>query len=149
PREERALSATEVIQVLRGKLAAVPGIRVFLQNIQNIQIGGRLSKSQYQYTLQGSDLDELYRAAPAMEAKLQALPGFQDVTSDLQIANLQAFVDIDRDKAAKLGITADAIRNTLYSAFGARQVSTIYMPANDYQVILEADPRFQQDPGSL
>ncbi len=115
--------------------------RSIFQPIQNIQVGGRLSKSLYQYTLQDGDLDELYHFAPLMNKKLSELPGFQDVTSDLQIGNLKAVLDIDTDKASQFGITADAIRNTLYSAFGERQVSTIYTPSNDYEVILEADPR--------
>jgi HAE1 family hydrophobic/amphiphilic exporter-1 len=149
PREQRTQSATEIIQDLRAAVAVVPGINTYFQPIQNIQVGGRLAKGQYQYTLQDADLGELYHWAPIMKDKLRALPGFQDATSDLQIGNLQAIVDIDRDKASQFGITADLVRNTLYSAFGTRQVSTIYTAANDYQVILEADPRFQSDPGAL
>ncbi len=149
PRGQRTQSATEIIQDLREKVAVVPGINTYFQPIQNIQVGGRLAKGQYQYTLQDANLDELYHYAPIMQNKLRGLPGFQDATSDLQIGNLQAIVDIDRDKASQFGITADLVRNTLFSAFGTRQVSTIYTASNDYQVILEADPRFQADPGAL
>jgi HAE1 family hydrophobic/amphiphilic exporter-1 len=140
---------TEVIQQLRREVATVPGMKTFFQPVQNINVGGRPSKGRYQYTLQDAELDELYKFAPIMEKKLAELPGFQDVTSDLQIGNLQAFVEVDRDKASQMGITADAVRSTLFSAFGARQVSTIYTASNDYQVILEADPKYQQDPDDL
>jgi hydrophobic/amphiphilic exporter-1 (mainly G- bacteria), HAE1 family len=149
PRDQRKASALEVIQQLRVAVANVPGMKVFFQPIQNIQVGGRLSKSLYQYTLQDGDLDELYHFAPILDKKLSELPGFQDVTSDLQIGNLKAVIDVDTDKASQFGITADAIRNTLFSAFGERQVSTIYTPSNDYEVILEADPQFQADPAAL
>jgi HAE1 family hydrophobic/amphiphilic exporter-1 len=149
PRDERELTATQIIQELRRKVAKVPGINSFFQPIQNIQIGGRLAKSQYQYTLQDGDLGELYRYAPVVQTRLATLPGFQDVTSDLQLQNRQAMVNIDRDKAAQLGVTADALRNTLFSTFGTRQISTIYTPSNDYQVILEAEPRFQIEPRDL
>ena len=149
PRSERKLSADEIIQELRPKVAVVPGIRTFFQTLQNIQLGGRLSKSTYQYTIQDSDLDELYRYAPMMQERVAQLPGFLDVNSDLQLLSRQAIVDIDRDKASQLGITVDQIRNAFYSAFGTRQVSTIYQPSNDYQVILEVDPAYQRDPTDL
>ena len=123
-RSERKRTPEEVIEELRPRLAEVPGIRVFLQNPPSIRIGGQFTKSLYQYTLQGSDTDELYRAAPLMESKMRALPGLQDVTSDLQIASPQVFVEIDRDKASALGVTASQIQNALYSAYGSRQVST-------------------------
>ena len=141
--------ADSVIQELRHKLAAIPGIRAFLQNVQTIQIGGQLSKSQYQYTLQDTDTAQLYRWAPRVEAKLRALPGLQDVTSDLQIKNPQVMVSIDRDKAAALGVTPQAIETTLDEAYGARQVSTIFTPSNQYRVIMEVLPRDQLDPASL
>jgi HAE1 family hydrophobic/amphiphilic exporter-1 len=149
PRDERGLTSNEVIQELRRKVSVVPGINVFFQNLQNIQLGGRLSKGTYQYTLQGSDLDELYSWAPKVSDKVRELPGFQDVTTDLQIGNRQALIDVDRDRAAQYGVTADALRNTLYSGFGTRQVSTIYTPADDFQVILEVEPRYQEDPTLL
>ncbi|MGH6797930.1 MAG: efflux RND transporter permease subunit, partial [Roseiarcus sp.] len=149
PLNERKLSAIQIIQRLRGAVSRVPGMTVFFQPIQNIQLGGRLSKSQYQYTLQDGSLDELYRLAPVMQQKIGALPGFQDVTSDLQLRNRQVLVDFDRDKMAQFGITADQARNVLYSSFGTRQISTIYMPSNDYEVILEIDPAYQRDPAAL
>jgi hydrophobic/amphiphilic exporter-1 (mainly G- bacteria), HAE1 family len=148
PRDERK-DVGAIIQELRREVAQIPGIKVFFQPIQNIQVGGRLAKGAYQYTLQDGDLAELYDYAPRMEKKVATLAGFQDVTSDLQIGNLQAVVDIDRDKASQLGITADQVRSNLFSAFGVRQVSTIYTASNDYQVILQTEPRFQRDPADL
>jgi HAE1 family hydrophobic/amphiphilic exporter-1 len=149
PLEERRIPVQAVIQRLRGKLAGNPDINVFLQPIQNIQVGGRLSKSQYQYTVQADDFGRLREWAPRLEERLKKLPGLQDVTSDLEIRAPQALVELDRDKAASLNVTADAVRTTLYSAFGTRQVAAIYTPTNDYQVILEADPKYQQDIGAL
>jgi HAE1 family hydrophobic/amphiphilic exporter-1 len=148
PRSER-LDVSRVIQGLRGKLAEIPGINVYLQNPPVIRIGGQLTKSLYQYTLQGPDIEELYRWAPRVEAALQDLPELQDVTSDLQIASPQVMITIDRDKATVLGLTADQIENALYSAYGSRQVSTIYAPNNEYQVILEVEPQYQRDPAAL
>ena len=109
------MNADEVIQELRPKLAAVPGIQVFLQNPPPIRIGGRLTKSQYQFTLQSPDTEELYRYAPVLEARLRQLPELQDVTSDLQIKNPQVKVEIDRDKASALGVTAQQIEDALYT----------------------------------
>ena len=148
PREERK-SAEEIIQDLRPKLAAIPGVRAFLQNLPPIRIGGQLTKSQYQLTLQGTDTGELYRQAPVLEAKLRQLPGLQDVTSDLQIANPQIGVAIDRDKAKVTGLSAQQIEDALFSAYGSRQISTIFTPTNTYKVILELEPRFQEDPTAL
>ncbi len=149
PRSERKLSADEVIQELRKKTAGVIGIRIFMQNLPPIRIGGTLTKSQYQYTLQGTDTDELYKAAPALETKLRAIPELQDVTSDLLIKNPQVNLDIDRDKAAALGVTAQQIENALSMAYSTLQVSTILAPTNQYQVILELLPQFQAEPSSL
>ena len=149
PLDQRKLSALQIIQELRPKLATVPGMRVFLQPLQNINLGGRLAKSAYQYTVQDADLDELYHFAPVMQEKIAQIPGVLDVNSDLQLLNREAVVHIDRDKASQLGITVDQVRSAFYSAFGARQISTIYEPSNDYQVILEVDPRYQQDPSDL
>ena len=148
-RSQRKLNAEEVIEELRPKLSRIPGIRIFLQILPPIRIGGQLTKSVYQYTLQGSEPKELYQAATMMESRLRDLPGLEDVTSDLQIASPQAIVDIDRDKASSLGVTADQIENALYDAYGSRQVSTIYTPTNEYWVILELDPRYQRDPTAL
>jgi HAE1 family hydrophobic/amphiphilic exporter-1 len=148
PRSERA-DVDRIIKRLKARLAEIPGINVFLQNPPVIRIGGQLSKSLYQYTLQGPDIEELYRWAPRVEAALQHLPELQDVTSDLQIASPQVMIAIDRDKATVLGVTADQIENALYSAYGSRQVSTIYAPNNDYQVILEVEPQYQREPAAL
>jgi HAE1 family hydrophobic/amphiphilic exporter-1 len=139
----------DIIQRLRPRVMSVPGLKVFLQNIPTIRIGGRLTKTQYQYTLQDADADELFEWVPQIEKKLATLPGFQDVTTDLQIKNPQVLVDIDRNKASALGVTAQQIENTLYNAYGQRQVSTIYTSSNQYWVILELDPKYQNDPAAL
>ncbi|HEV2551052.1 MAG TPA: efflux RND transporter permease subunit [Stellaceae bacterium] len=149
PFDQRKRSANDIIQELRPKVAKVPGIRTFFQPLQNIQLGGRLTLAQYQYTVQGPDPDELYHYGPLMQERLAQIPGVLDVNSDLQLLNRLAIIDIDRDKASQLGITIDQVRNTFYSAFAFRQVNTIYAPTNDYQVIVEADPRYQQDPMDL
>lgn len=149
PRSERTLSADEFIQQLRPKLAQVPGIRVFLQNPPAISVGGRISKSQYQYTLQGSDVEELYRIVPQLVAKIQTLPGFLDITTDLQLRNPQVNIEINRDKASSLGISVEQVEDALYSAYGSRQISTIYADTNQYQVIMELKPEYQLDPAAL
>jgi HAE1 family hydrophobic/amphiphilic exporter-1 len=149
PRRERPLSADEVVQEVRPKLMSVPGIRAFPQNPPPIRIGGQLTKSLYQYTLLGSDTDELYRYAPILEAKMRSLPGFLDVTSDLQLKNPHVEVRIRRDRAASLGISASQIEDALFSAYGARQISTIYAPNNEYKVILELLPEYLADPSAL
>jgi hydrophobic/amphiphilic exporter-1 (mainly G- bacteria), HAE1 family len=148
PRKERE-PAPVVMARLRQKATQVPGIQAFFQSIQNLNIGGRPSKSQYQYTLQSGDTESLYRLAPEIRDRIAKVPGLLDVTTDLYIKNPQMTVDIDREKAAVYGITVDQVRNQLYSAFGARQVGTIYMPSNDYQIILEAQPQFRVDPSDL
>jgi len=149
PRAERKLSADEIIQELRPKLSKVPGIQIFLRNIPSIQIGGNNSKSLYQFTLQGQDTGELYRGASDFEAKLRELPELQDVTSDLQVRNPQLHVEINRDKVASLGLSVQQVENALSYAYGSRQVSSIFAPANQYQVILELDPLYQGDPAAL
>jgi HAE1 family hydrophobic/amphiphilic exporter-1 len=148
PRDQRP-PAEQIIQELRPKLAAVPGMRVYPQILPTIRIGGQLTKAQYQYTLQDGDLQELYFWAPILLDKLRQLPGLQDVNSDLQITSPQITVDINRDKASALGVTADQIETALGAAYGAQQVSTIYTPSNQYWVILEVDPKYQQDPTAL
>jgi HAE1 family hydrophobic/amphiphilic exporter-1 len=148
PRAERP-SAEKVIEELRPKLASVPGIRVYPQILPTIRIGGQLTKAQYQYTLQDADLQELYHWAPVLFDRLRQLPTLQDVNTDLQITSPQIVVDIDRDRAAALGVTADQIGSALGAAYGSRQVSTIYTSSNQYWVILEADPKDQQDPTAL
>jgi HAE1 family hydrophobic/amphiphilic exporter-1 len=149
PRSERKLSVDQVIQELRPKLASVPGIRAFPQNPPPIRIGGQLSKSLYQLTLQSPDTDELYRRASELEAKLREVPGLQDVTSDLQITNPQINVRIDRDHALALGVTAQQVEDALYTAFGNRWISTIYAPNNEYRVIMELEPEYQRDATDL
>jgi len=149
PRAQRKLSADEIIQELRPKLGGVPGMRVFLQNPPIIRVGGHMTKSLYQYTLQGADIGELYRVAQEVQAQMAALPILQDVTSDVQITSPKVHIEIDRDKASALGITAGQVENALYNAYGSRQVSTIYTPTNQYQVILELDPDYQEDPQAL
>jgi hydrophobic/amphiphilic exporter-1 (mainly G- bacteria), HAE1 family len=148
PRKEREPAAV-VMARLRLKATQVPGMQAFFQSIQNLNIGGRPSKSQYQYTLQSGDTEALYRLAPEMRDSIAKVPGLLDVTTDLYIKNPQMTVDIDREKAAVYGVTVDQVRNQLYNAYGARQVGTIYMPSNDYQIILEAQPQFRVDPSDL
>ena len=149
PREERPLDADRIIRELQPKLAQVPGVRVFMSNPPAIRVGGRISKSQYQYTLQSPDIDALYQYAGIMEGKLRDLPNLQDVTTDLQLRNPQLKIDIDRDRAAALGLNMDQVQSALYNAFGTRQVSTILSTNNDYAVVLELLPQFQGDAGAL
>ncbi len=144
PRSERP-QVEQVIQELRPKLAVVPGMSVFMRNDPPIRIGGMRSKALYQFTLQGADIKALYASAREFETKMAALPGLLDVTSDLQVRNPQVNVVIDRDNASALGVTANQIEDALYSAFGQRQVSTIYAPDDQYQVILELEPQYQHD----
>ncbi len=148
PRSERP-SADAIIAELRPKLAAIPGIKAYVQNLPSIRIGGMLTKSQYQYTLQDADITELYHWAPLIQSAIAKLPGIRDVTSDLQITNPQVVVDIDRDKSSTLGVTPEQIESALYDAYGSRQVSTIYTPNNEYWVIMELEPQYQQDPAAL
>ena len=145
PPDERGMTADEVARSLSRKLAAVPGIRVFVQNPPVINIGGRASKSEYQFTLQSSDIEALYEGSAALEQRLQRVPGLTDVTSDLQIKNPQVQVAIDRDRAAALGIDVNQIESALYNAYGARQVSTIYTPNDQYWVVMELLPQYQRD----
>jgi HAE1 family hydrophobic/amphiphilic exporter-1 len=149
PRSERKLHVDQVIQKLRPKLAQVPGIQAYPQNPPPIRIGGTLTKSLYQLTLQSPDTSELYEYAPKLEAKMRELTLLQDVTSDLQIKNPQVNVEIDRDKASALGITADQVESGLSMAYSAQQISTIYAPNNQYQVIMQVQPEYQRDPAAL
>jgi len=148
-RSVRKRSVDQIIQDLRPKLSRVPGIRVFLQNPPPIRIGGSLTKSQYQYALQDPDTAELYRYAPLLEEKMRGVPGLLDVTSDMQLKNPQLRVEIDRDKAGALGITPQKIEDALYTAYGSRQISTIYAPNNEYQVIMELAPEYQRNPSDI
>jgi hydrophobic/amphiphilic exporter-1 (mainly G- bacteria), HAE1 family len=148
-RKDRKLSADQVLQELQPKLLSVPGIVAFLQNPPPIQIGGNNTQSPYQLTLQDADQAEIYHWAPILVEKIRTLPGFMNVTSDLQIASPQINVDIDRDRAQTYGVTADQIQNALFTAYGTRQASTIYTPSNEYQVILEVEPQYQRNPTAL
>ena len=148
-RSERDLSADEVARELTRKIAAIPGLRVFIQNPPVINVGGRRSKSEYQFTLQGADINELYAGSQRMEARMRELPGLTDVTSDLQIKNPQVQVAINRDRAASLGIDVTQIEEALYNAYGSRQISTILTPNNQYQVIMELLPEYQKDLSAL
>ncbi len=149
PMSERKLDANGIIQELRKKLAPIPGITVYMQNPPLIRVGGKLTQALYQYSLQDTDTRELYHWAPILVQKLSQEPGFQDVASDLQIANPQVNVDINRDKAAALGITAQQVENALYDAFGEEQASTIYGDIAEYWVVFEVLPQFQLDPSAL
>ena len=148
PHSERP-NANQVMQSMRPKLLDLPGLKVFLQNLPSIRLGGVITKSQFQFTLQSADLDELYQWAPRTEQRVREIPGVLDVTSDLQIKNTQVDIQIDRDKAAALGVTPEQIESALFNAFGSRQVSTIYTPSNEYSVILEVEPRYQRDASTL
>jgi len=139
----------EVITELRPKFARVPGMRVFMQNPPAIRIGGQLSKSEYQLTLQSPDTDDLYRESVAFQDKMAALPGLVDVTSDLLISNPQVNVNVDRDKASALGVNAAQIEDALYTAYGQRQISTIYAPNDEYWVVMELEDKYQRDPTAL
>jgi HAE1 family hydrophobic/amphiphilic exporter-1 len=149
PRSQRVLNADEVIQELRPKLATVPGIQVYLQNLPPIRIGGYMGKSQYQFALQSPDTNELYHYAPILEASMRQLPILQDVSSDMQIKNPQVNIEINRDKAAALGITAQQIEGALSMAYASSQISTILTPNNEYQVIIELDSQYQMDTSAL
>jgi multidrug efflux pump len=146
---ERKDDAGRVIARLRQKLSKIPGAQLFLTANQDIRVGGRSSKAQYQYALSDQNIDELNSWAPKLVNKLHEYPQIKDATSDQQFRGLQETVVIDRDAAARLGIQPQAVDSTLYSAFGQRQVSIIYTQQNQYHVILEVDPKFQLDPSSL
>ncbi len=145
----RLVSTDQVIQQLRPKLAAIPGVFVFMQNPPPIQLSAHLTKSQYQYTLEGPNTKELYQVSKNMEGQIRKLSGFQDVTSDLEIDNPQVNVHIDRDKAKALGVTAYQIENALTTAYGQGRISTIYAPNNEYWVISELEPQYQANPDDL
>ncbi len=149
PREERSASAEDIIARLKAKAASVPGIAVYLQPVQDLQIESRTSRTQYQYTLEDADFTELADWAPRVLAKLQSLPQLRDVASDQQTSGLQLKLTIDRDTASRMGIQPQAIDDALYDAFGQRQVSTIFTQLNQYRVILEVKPEFQQNPDAL
>ncbi|MGE5206105.1 MAG: efflux RND transporter permease subunit, partial [Chlamydiota bacterium] len=146
---EHHMGIADIMQELQPKLDTVTGVRVFLQNPPSIRIGGQLTKSLYQYTLVSPQTDQLYKYAQEMATKMKTLPGLQDVTTDLQIKNPQANVEIDRDKASALGVTPQQIEDALYTAYGQRQISTIYAPNNEYWVVMELEDKYQRDPQML
>ena len=149
PRGERNSTVDQIIQRLRPKLLLEPGILAFPQNPPPIRLGGQLTQAQYQFTMQASDTKDLYARAPEMERKMRGVPGLTDVVSDLQLANPTAYLTIDRDRAASLGISPEKIETALYTAYGSRQVSTIFSLNNEYQVIMELLPQYQRDPSAL
>jgi HAE1 family hydrophobic/amphiphilic exporter-1 len=149
PRSKRKLSVDQIMDELRPKISGITGINAYLQNPPPIRIGGQLTNALYQYTLQGPDTNDLYRVAPLMESKIRSLPGLDDVSSDLLANAPQVMVNIDRDKASALGVTANQIEDALADSYGRRQISTIYAPTNEYWVILELDPKYQLDPAAL
>jgi HAE1 family hydrophobic/amphiphilic exporter-1 len=148
PRDQRD-KLPVILARLRQEANVIVGIRIFFQPIQNINLGGRLNKSQYQYTLQSNDTESLYRIAPEMRDKIAKIPGLLDVATDLYVKNPQISIEVDREKSAVYGVTVDQVRQELYNAFGTRQVATIYTPANDYQVILESMPEYRASPDDL
>jgi HAE1 family hydrophobic/amphiphilic exporter-1 len=141
--------ANDIIERLRPELEKLPGMQVYLQNPPVIRIGGQVSKSLYQYSMQSPDRDALMAAARKLQASLAGVSGLVDLTSDLEVANPQVNVDIDRDIAAAMGVTASEVENAFYDAYGPRWVSTIYAPTNEYKVLLELAPQFQLEPSSL
>ena len=149
PLAQRKISVDQVIARLRPKLAHIPGATLYFQGVQDLQIGGRQSNAQFQYTLSGENLNELYAWAPKLLQTLRKIPQLKDVNSDQQVSGLEENVIIDRDTASRLGITPSQIDNVLYDAFGQRQISTIYRTLNQYHVVLEVDPRYQLTPDAL
>ncbi|MGH6770575.1 MAG: efflux RND transporter permease subunit [Xanthobacteraceae bacterium] len=149
PRDVRQESALQVIQRLRVSANTVTGINVYFRAVQNLNVGGRPSRAEYQYTMTSSDTETLYRVAPEMQARLAEVAAVRDVNTDLDLRNPQMNIEIDREKAAVYGITIEQVRQELFNAFGSRQVATIYTPDDDFQVILESKPQFQTDVSAL
>jgi HAE1 family hydrophobic/amphiphilic exporter-1 len=149
PRSKRKLSVDQTIAKLRIEMASIPGISVFMQNPPPIQVGGRFTKSLYQFTLQGPDTDSLYRYASLLERRMREMQGLVDVTSDVQLDNPQLTIDIDRAKAASMGISARQVEEALSYGYGQRTVSTILAPNNEYDVLMELEPPYQRDPAQL
>jgi HAE1 family hydrophobic/amphiphilic exporter-1 len=148
-RSKRKENVEQVIQELRLQTRGIPGIRAFFQNPPTIRVGGRFTRSQYQYTLQSTSTEELYHYGPLLAEKMMGLPGFRDVTTDLQLKNPEVYLDIDRDKASVLGVSAEQLEDALYTAYGSREISTIYAPSNQYAVIMELAPPYRTEPGLL
>jgi multidrug efflux pump subunit AcrB len=149
PFQERDVGSDQVIQRLRPVAAQIQGAKLFMQSGQDVTVGGRLSRTQYQYTLTDTNLDELTHWAPIFEQSMGKLPSLQDVASDQQIAAPHVAVQVDRDALSRLGITPQLVDDTLYDAFGSREVGTIFSSANQYKIILEAQPQFQSDETAL
>jgi HAE1 family hydrophobic/amphiphilic exporter-1 len=149
PLSQRNVTAQDVARRLKGKTAVIPGIDGFYQAVQNIQIGGRQANADVQYTLQSADLQTLVASVPGLVDRLKQRPELRDVTTDLELSNPELIVDIDRDRAATLGVNVNDVRQTLFDAFGTAQVATLYLPANNYPVILEVAPELQNDPNAL
>jgi HAE1 family hydrophobic/amphiphilic exporter-1 len=149
PRDQRTASVDQIIERLRPRLFAVPGILAFVQNPPPITISGQQASNQFQMTLQSASLEDIYKWAPQLTAKMHQLPGFVDVTNDMQVSAPQLMVDIDRDRALALGVTPEQVQDGLYSAYGTREVSVIYAPADQYSVILEVLPQYQRTPDAL
>jgi len=149
PKPGRKISAQQFIEELRPKVAKIPGLMLFMSVPPPIRISGHITKSQYQYTLQSPDLEALYADAPKLAAAMGKIPGLRDVTTDLELKNPQVTVDIDRDRASALGLSAEQIETALYSAYGSRQITSIYASNDTYQVILELDPKLQRNPSDL
>jgi HAE1 family hydrophobic/amphiphilic exporter-1 len=150
PRAERTQSAQDIITSLRPVVSQIPGLRVFMNMPQPINLGGQQGvRSPYQFTLQDTDTSELYRWAPILEDRIRQIPGLEDVNSDLQVKNPQVRVDMNRDRIAALGLTVNEVETALNNAYGTRQVSQIYAPNNQYQVVMQVAPQFQRDPAAL
>jgi HAE1 family hydrophobic/amphiphilic exporter-1 len=149
PRAERELSVDQLIAKLRPQMAQIPGIQAFMVNNPPINVGARAARSLYQFTLQDTDTDELYKWAPLFESRMRDLPGIRDVSSDLKLSNPQLSIELKRDELSSLGLTVNQVETALYNAYGSRQVSQIYAPSNQYQVIMQVAPEFQQDPSAL
>ena len=148
PKPGRKASADEIISRLRGKLAKVEGIALFMQAFQDMRVGGRFTRTQYQYTLQSADLTDLRTYAPKMLEAMRKEPILKDVATDQQTAGLELRVNVDRDTASRMGLTAQVIDDTLYDAYGQRQVAIIYSPLNQYHVVLDVKPEYQ-DPTAI
>src|SRR6202044_1208778 len=149
PVDQRHLTATEVIARLQKRVDQVPGIHLYLQPIQDLTVDDRVSRTQFQYTLEDPDVAELNQWTAKMVSELRKLPQMVDVTTDQQNNGVSVNLDMDRATASRLNITPDQIDSTLYDAFGQRQISTLYTQSNQYHVILEAQPQFQKDPNKL
>ncbi len=149
PRSVRKATPEQVIEQIRPQLNAIPGGRQYLTNPPLVRIGAQNSRSLYQFTLQATDLNQLYRAAADFDKHMRQVPGLTDVSSDMQVASPQLMLDIDRDRASAVGVNAGQVEDALFSAFGQRQVSTIFRPNNDYEVIMELLPKYQRDPASV